>query len=96
MNNAAGFVGMSTTGDGGAESGRGMREDLLLIIKGALRMKKQPRRSAVGEATIYLLTAMLTAAPAAAQQVTGESGSPSATTTIDGKHFRHCLHNSAE
>jgi arylsulfatase len=41
----------------------------------------------VAEIAALLLAATLAVAPAAAQQVTGELGSPSATTTIDGKQL---------
>jgi arylsulfatase len=47
-------------------------------------MRPQPRRNIVWQATIYLVAASLTAA---AQQVTGQLGSPSATTTIEGKQL---------
>ncbi len=39
----------------------------------------------VGHAAVFLIAAALAVAPAVAQQVTGTLGSPSATTTIDGK-----------
>src|SRR3989442_3695210 len=41
----------------------------------------------VAKVAAFLAAAMLAVAPAAAQQVTGELGSPSATTTIDGKQL---------
>ncbi len=53
-------------------------------------MKRDPREiGVVAEvaAFLLLLAATLAAAPAAAQQVTGELGSPSATITIDGKQL---------
>lgn len=48
-------------------------------------MKREPKKIAIVEVAALLLAATLTVAPAAAQQVTGVLGSPSATTTIDGK-----------
>ena len=41
----------------------------------------------LGESALLLFAATLAVAPAAAQQVTGTLGSPSATTTIDGKQI---------
>src|SRR5262245_160409 len=65
-----------------------MREDLLHIGKGAQRMKRKPReRGVIAEVAAFLLAATLAVAPVAAQQVTGVSGSPDATTTIDGNQL---------
>ena len=51
-------------------------------------MNQEPRQVGVfGEVAAFLLAATLTVAPAAAQQVTGVPGSPSATTTITGKQL---------
>jgi hypothetical protein len=48
-------------------------------------MKREPREIAVvAEVALFLLAATLAVAPVAAQQVTGELGSPSATVTIKG------------
>jgi hypothetical protein len=48
-------------------------------------MKRAPREIAVvAEVALFLLAATLAVAPVAAQQVTGELGSPSATVTIKG------------
>jgi hypothetical protein len=48
-------------------------------------MKREPREIAVvAEVAVFLLAATLAVAPVAAQQVTGELGSPSATVTIKG------------
>ncbi len=47
-------------------------------------MKLQPRQIGVVAAVAAFL---VTVAPAGAQQVTGELGSPSATTAIDGKQL---------
>jgi hypothetical protein len=48
-------------------------------------MKREPREIAVvAEVALFLLAATLAVAPVAAQQVTGEFGSPSATVTIKG------------
>ena len=44
-------------------------------------------RGVVAEIAIFLIAATLVVAPSAAQQVTGVPGSPSATTTIDGKQL---------
>ncbi|HME71683.1 MAG TPA: hypothetical protein VKM54_17700, partial [Myxococcota bacterium] len=50
-------------------------------------MKRGWREIVVPEVAAFLLAATLAVAPAAAQQVTGELGSPSATTTLDGKQL---------
>jgi arylsulfatase A-like enzyme len=51
-------------------------------------MKPKPREiRVVAEVVAFLLAATLAVAPVAAQQVTGVLGSPSATTTIDGKQL---------
>ena len=51
-------------------------------------MKREfKRRGIVAEIAASLFAATLMAAPVAAQQVTGVPGSPSATTTIDGKQI---------
>ena len=53
-------------------------------------MRRDPRETGVlarVAVILLLLAATLTVAPVAAQQVTGELGSPSATTTIDGKQI---------
>jgi Sulfatase len=51
-------------------------------------MQLETQRSGmVATTAAFLLTAMLAAAPALAQQVTGVLGSPSATTSIDGKQL---------
>src|SRR5271157_192585 len=50
-------------------------------------MKREPKRAVVERVVVSVLAALLAAAPAVAQQVTGELGSPSATTTIDGKQI---------
>ncbi len=51
-------------------------------------MKREAReRGVVAGVATFLLAATLAVAPAAAQQVTGELGSPSATTTISGKQL---------
>src|SRR5436190_22787566 len=44
-------------------------------------------RGIVADIAVSLIAATLVAAPVAAQQVTGVPGSPSATTTIDGKQL---------
>ena len=44
-------------------------------------------RGVIAEVTAFLIAATLVVAPSAAQQVTGVPGSPSATTTIDGKQL---------
>ena len=49
-------------------------------------MKRESRERVVAVAT-FVLAVTLSVAPATAQQVTGELGSPSATTTIDGKQL---------
>jgi arylsulfatase len=59
-----------------------------LIGKGAKSMKREPREMGfVAEVAAVLLVATLAVTPATAQQVTGVPGSPSATTTIDGKNL---------
>ena len=51
-------------------------------------MKREPREMGlVAEVAAVLLFATLAVTPATAQQVTGVPGSPSATTTIDGKNL---------
>src|SRR6266566_2851865 len=61
------------------------RDSVLHVTKGNLSMTLQLRRMNIaGQAAIYLLAASLTAS---AQQVTGQLGSPSATTTIEGKQI---------
>ena len=51
-------------------------------------MKRNPREIGVGSAVAaFLLGTILSVAPVAAQQVTGELGSPSAATTIEGKQL---------
>jgi arylsulfatase A-like enzyme len=51
-------------------------------------MKPVPRELGIVAAVgAFLLAAILSVAPVAAQQVTGVPGSPSATTTIDGKYL---------
>ena len=45
------------------------------------------RRRLMGVLLVMMAVTMLAAAPAAAQQTTGVPGSPSATTTIDGKYL---------
>jgi arylsulfatase A-like enzyme len=51
-------------------------------------MKRNPReRGVVAAVTAFLVAATLAGAPVAAQQVTGELGSPSATITLDGKQL---------
>ena len=51
-------------------------------------MKREPREiGVVAAVAAFLLTATLAVAPVAAQQITGTPGSPSATTTIDGKQL---------
>jgi arylsulfatase A-like enzyme len=51
-------------------------------------MKREPRKiGVVAEVAAFLLAASLAVLPIAAQQVTGELGSPSATTTINGKQI---------
>jgi len=50
-------------------------------------MKREPRKIGVAAIAKFLLATTLAVAPVAAQQVTGELGSPSATTTIDGKQL---------
>jgi hypothetical protein len=48
----------------------------------------EPRVSGVAAGlAAFLITAALLVAPGAAQQITGEPGSPSATTTIDGRYL---------
>ncbi len=49
--------------------------------------RKSPEKAATTPAAAFLLVAALAAAPAGAQQITGVPGSPSATTTIDGKQL---------
>ena len=52
----------------GANSGRGMRKDLLRISEGAQNMKREPRMiGVVAEGAAFLLAAAQAAAPAAAQ-----------------------------
>jgi arylsulfatase A-like enzyme len=77
---------MSTTVDVITDSVRGMRM-LLCMSKGAQGMKREPKEAVVERVAAFLLVAMLAVTPAAAQQATGESGSPSGTTTIDGKQI---------
>jgi hypothetical protein len=51
-------------------------------------MKMEPREiGVVAEAAAFLVAAVLAVTPVVAQQVTGELGSPSATTTINGKQL---------
>ena len=51
-------------------------------------MRRESKRARVGVmVAAFLVAAMMAAAPAAAQQVTGKLGSPSATTTLDGKQL---------
>jgi arylsulfatase len=51
-------------------------------------MKRKPRATGVvAEVAAFLVVAALAVAPAAAQQVTGVPGSPSATITLDGKQL---------
>ncbi len=51
-------------------------------------MKMEPREiGVVAEAAAFLVAAALAVTPVVAQQVTGELGSPSATTTINGKQL---------
>lgn len=50
-------------------------------------MCKPKGRSILGKSTLSLFAAMLAVGPAAAQQVTGILGQPSATTTIDGRQL---------
>ena len=51
-------------------------------------MRREPKRTAVvAEIAASLLAATLAVVPVGAQQVTGVLGSPSATTTIDGKQL---------
>jgi len=51
-------------------------------------MKREPKSTAIAKkVTTVLLAALLTAAPVAAQVITGTPGSPSATVTIDGKQI---------
>jgi hypothetical protein len=51
-------------------------------------MKREPRETGVITAIApFLLAVTMATAPAAAQQVTGELGASSATTTIDGKQI---------
>jgi hypothetical protein len=51
-------------------------------------MKMGPREiGVVAEAAAFLVAAVLAVTPVVAQQVTGELGSPSATTTINGKQL---------
>jgi arylsulfatase len=51
-------------------------------------MKREPRAiGVVAEVAVFLLAAALAVAPAAAQQTTGVLGTPSATTSIDGKQL---------
>jgi len=51
-------------------------------------MKREPRKMAVAaEIAAFLIAATLAATPVAAQQITGTPGSPSATTTIEGKQL---------
>ena len=48
---------------------------------------RRSRASLVVQATFFLITATLSIEWVAAQQVTGELGSPSATTTVNGKQL---------
>jgi hypothetical protein len=48
---------------------------------------KAARLASAAKLTLMLFIALLAIAPVSAQQVTGELGSPSATTTIDGKQL---------
>ena len=50
-------------------------------------MKWEPKEAVVEKVAAFLFALILAVVPAAAQQVTGELGSPSATTTIDGKQI---------
>ena len=50
-------------------------------------MKRETGRGVVAEVAAFLIAGTLVVAPSAAQQVTGVPGSPSATTTIDGKQL---------
>jgi hypothetical protein len=51
-------------------------------------MKMEPREiGVVAEAAAFLVAAVRAVTPVVAQQVTGELGSPSATTTINGKQL---------
>src|SRR5271169_3087361 len=51
-------------------------------------MKRGPRDiGVIAEVAAFLLASSLAIAPVAAQQVTGVLGSPSATTTLDGKQL---------
>jgi arylsulfatase A-like enzyme len=48
---------------------------------------QRTQRTTLGLATCFALFGLISSVPLAAQQVTGEPGSPSATTTIDGKQI---------
>ena len=51
-------------------------------------MKREPKKMAVvAEVAAFLFAGTLAVTPVAAQQITGTPGSPSATTTIDGKQL---------
>src|SRR3954451_13517049 len=53
-----------------------------------IHMKRRSREASIGAGVVaFLLATVLSVLAAAAQQVTGELGSPSATVTIDGKQL---------
>lgn len=65
-----------------------MTEEFSRVGTGAARIDGKPRNAGViAKVVAFLLAATMAVAPAAAQQVTGVLGSPSATTTIKGNQI---------
>jgi hypothetical protein len=81
------YLGAPTAGPLLAASPPFVRQPLAQEKKPNIRMKREPREMGVVAGVVpFLLAAALAIAPAAAQ-VTGILGSPSATTTINGKQL---------